>query len=109
LHFFAGSGRAEQAQSPETTGGGESIRTPEGPIRRERNEANRKKPFDFLTKKKSYFFQKSLPKEGACQKRAQLEARIYQRGGIGQPSCFLWDPQMHCSSRKNFRNKMAAP
>jgi len=31
------------------------------------------------------------------------------RGGIGQPFCFLWDYQMHCSLRRNFGNKMVAP
>jgi len=38
-----------------------------------------------------------------------LEAWIYKRGGIGQSFCFLCDHQMHCSLRKNFGNKMAAP
>jgi len=36
-----------------------------------------------------------------------VEARINQRGCIGQPFCFSWERQMHCSSRRNFGNNMA--
>ena len=32
-----------------------------------------------------------------------LETWIYQRGGIGQPFCLLWDHQMHCSLWRRWR------
>jgi len=49
---------------------------------------------------------------------SQVEAWIYEGGGIGQPFCFLWDHQMYqlqmyqqqiVAYRETFGNKMAAP